>query len=196
MTSTAAFRWVLLMVSALVLSTAVPATGQADAEPEEFSAFAIDMGRGSTGATAQLVINITRWTSQTERDRLLNLLREKGQRALIDAFGDTKRVGSIRTLHSVGYDLQLAYQEPAAEGRRRVLIATDRPIGFTEAVNRPPTMDYPFTVIELLVDKEGKGQGTLHIASRLVPAGKTIIVENWDIQPVQLRNVESRKRGR
>jgi hypothetical protein len=182
-----------LTACALMLSAALDARGQTNADPEEFSAFAVNMGRLATGATAQVIINISRWSPEAERESLLTTLREKGQQALLRALRDTRRVGSIRTPHSIGYDLHLAYQEPAKDGRRRIIIATDRPIGFIEAANRPPTIDYPFTVIELLLRPDGTGEGTISIASKLIPAGKTIVVENYDTAPVQLMNIESRK---
>ena len=35
------------------------------------------------------------------------------------------------------------------EGGRRIVLATDRPIGFWEARNMGHSMDYPFTPIEV-----------------------------------------------
>lgn len=188
--------WFALALSATILYATLPARGQAEAPPEEFTAFAIAMGRISSGATATFIFNISRWTSVTERDRLFGALREKGQRAMIDAFRDTTRVGTIRTPHTVGYDLHFAHQEPAPENRRRIILATDRPIDFAEAWGRPPTMDYPFTIVEMVMSPDGRGQGSMHIAARLVPAGKTLVVESFDTQPVQLNNIQSRQTSR
>jgi hypothetical protein len=189
--------WFALALGAACLWAALPVHGgQAEGPPEEFTAFAIAMGRISSGATATFVFNISRWTSDTERDRLFGALREKGQRAMIDAFRDTTRVGTMRTPHTVGYDLQFAYQEPAPEGRRRIILATDRPIDFAEAWARPPSMDYPFTIVEMVMNPDGRGQGAMHIAARLVPAGKTLVVESYDTQPVQLNNIQSRTLSR
>jgi hypothetical protein len=188
--------WLAAVACAGLLAATLEAGGQSNLEPEEFSAFAIAMGRISTGATATIILNVSRWTSDAERDKLFGALREKGQRGLIDAFRDTTRVGTLRTPHTVGYDLHFAYQEPAPEGRRRIIIATDRPIDFAEARSRPPTMDYPFTIIEMVLGPDGRGQGSMHIASRLVPAGKTLVVESFDTQPVQLNNIQSRKLSR
>jgi hypothetical protein len=188
--------WLAIALCAALASATLPLRGQAEAPPEEFTAFAIAMGRISTGATATIILNVSRWTSNTERDNLFEALREKGQRGMIDAFRQTTRVGTMRTPHTVGYDLHFAYQEPAPEGRRRIIIATDRPVDFAEAWSRPPTMDYPFTIIELVVNQEGRGQGSMHIAARLVPAGKTLVVESFDTQPVQLNNVQTRALSR
>lgn len=169
------------------------ALAQTNAPAEEFTAFAINMGVYTRGTTANLIITVNRWTSEAEKEKLFAVLREKGQAAFLDVLQDAKRVGTIRTPQSVGYDLRLALEEPAKDGGRRILIATDRPVSFAEATDRPRTIDYPFTIIEMLIPKEGKGQGTMSVAARLVPAGRTTIIENFDTQPVRLNEIESRK---
>ena len=60
---------------------------------------------------------------------------------------------------------RLALEEPGKDGGRRVLLLTDRPIGFSEATNRPVSIDYPFTVIDMQFPPKGYGQGTLAIAA-------------------------------
>ena len=150
-------RTALAAACAVALLTAPVMRGQSNAPPEEFTAFAIYMGSISTGATSQMILNISRWSSDSEQEQFVATLKEKGQQGLLSAFRRGKPVGTIRTPQSVGYDLQLAYQEPAPEGGRRIIIATDRPIGFAEANARPQSMDYPFSVIELLMPKEGTG---------------------------------------
>lgn len=184
-----------LVALAAAAALALPATpyAQTNEPAEEFSAFAINMGAYTRGTTATLVMTVRRWSSKAEQDQLFGVLREKGMSAMLDALRDTKSVGTIRTPESVGYDLHLAMQEPLKGGGRRVLLATDRPISFFEAVNRPPSVDYPFTVIEMNIPPEGKGQGTMSVAARIVPAGKTVLVENFDTQPVRLNEIATRK---
>lgn len=182
----------LAATCAAALLIAPAARAQSNAPPEEFTAFGIYMGQIATGATQQIILNISRWSSDAEQEQVMATLKEKGQQGLISLFRKGRPVGTIRTPHSVGYDLQLAYQEPAPEGGRRIIIATDRPIGFAEATARPQSMDYPFSVVEILMPKEGTGQGTLSLAARFVAAGKRVIVENFDTAPVQLNNVQAR----
>ena len=173
-----------------------PLAAQTNIEPEEFSAFAVNMGALTSpggASTANLVITVNRWSTQAEQDRIFALLKEKGPQAMLDALQDLKPVGTIRTTQSIGYDLRLAFQEQAQNGARRVIIATDRPIGFAEASYRGRTLDYPLTIIDMTLPAEGVGKGTMSIAARMIPAGKRLIVENYDTQPVQLNRVEARK---
>jgi hypothetical protein len=74
---------------------------------------------------------------------------------------------------------------------RRIVLATDRPLSFYEAVNKPRSADYPFTFIELRVNAEGRGDGKLALASAVAASrnGKMIQVYNYDTQPIQLNDV-------
>ena len=197
MTHTAlrARSWILVAAAAIV-SMGGLATSQSAGEPEDFTALAVNMG--TVGPTQPLVVDISirRWSSDEERSRLVTTLIEKGADALLEALRDNERVGTIKTPDSIGYDLRYAHQAPAEEGGRRIVIVTDRPIGFWEARERPRTMDYPFTVIELRLKPDGRGEGKMSIATKVIPVGKTIYLEDYSTQPVMLQNVRSRKRGR
>ena len=183
-----------LSVAAAVLVMVVGMAAQTHGDPEEFTSFAISMGAYSgAGGTAQLIMTVNQWATQEERDAFFVTLKEKGAEALLQQLRRAKRVGSLRTAQTVGWDIRLALEEPGKDGGRRVMLLTDRPIGFSEATNRPITIDYPFTVIDMQIPAKGFGQGTLAIAAKIIPAGKTVIVENYDTQPVQLNRIETRK---
>ena len=184
---------ILAAVTAIAAILALPAPANAQAEPEIFTALAVNMG--TVGPTQPLVIDlaIRRWSPEEERTQLITTLVEKGANALLEALRETKPVGTIRTPDSVGYDLRYAYQEPAKEGGRRIVIITDRPIDFWEARNQPRTIDYPFTVIEMRIKPNGRGEGTMTIATKVIPVGKTIYLEDYSTQPVRLQNIQARK---
>jgi len=191
---TAHFTRAIAVTAAILLLGAGPAVGQTEGAPEEFSAFAINMGAltGGTGATAQLIMTVNRWSTAAERDAMFTTLKEKGQEALLKQLSRAKRVGSLRTPNSIGYDIRLSMVETGKDGGRRVLLVTDRPVGFLEATYRPPSIDYPFTVIDMQIPPSGRGQGTMSIAAKIIPAGKTVLIENYDTQPVQLNRIETR----
>lgn len=184
-----------VFVLALVALTAAPAPAQTMGEPEEFTTFAVNMGALTSGggATAQLIITVNRWSTDAERDALLATLKEKGQQEALEALSRLKRVGSLRTPQSIGYDLRLALDEPDKDGGRRILLFTDRPIGFYESRDRPRSVDYPFTVIDMRLNDDGTGKGTMSIAAKIIPAGRNLVIENYDTQPVQLNQIKSRK---
>ena len=170
---------------------------QSNLPPERFSAIAISLGGINTRAgSSQVVIDVKRWSSAAEQEKLTNTLLKQGPEALLEALRDMPSVGTIRTPDSLGYDLRFAHQEPAEDGGRRIIIGTDRPISFWEAVNRPRLIDYPFTVIEIHMPKDGPGQGKASIATRITARGKTISLENFATTPVQLNEVTSETRPR
>ena len=181
------------MVAAALVMVSSRTTAQTMGDPEEFTSFAVNMGAYVVGTTANVIITVNRWTPPAERDKLYVLLKEKGQKAFYDAIRDMKRAGSLRTPESVGYELRFATDEPGEDGGRRILIATDRPMGFAEARNRPWTIDYPLTIIEMRLGPDGKGEGSMSLAAKLIPAGKNLVIENFDTQPIRLNKIESRK---
>ena len=64
-------------------------------------------------------------------------------------------------------------------------------MSFWELRNQPRTVDYPFTVIEMRVDSEGRGEGKMSIATRVHFDSKSKVVEleNYASEPVRLYQV-------
>jgi len=181
--------WSLLIGAALVLAIAVPAA-QTLGEKERFNAIAIVNNTRAAGA-GTVQIDVNRWSTSAERTTLLDALKKHGAEKLLDNLKGMKSVGTIKTPDSLAYDLRFASQTPLPDGGRRIVLATDRPIGFWEATHRPRTIDYPFTVIQMEIGKDGKGKGTLSYATKIIPAGDTIVLENFGIQPVMLTEIKS-----
>jgi hypothetical protein len=161
-------------------------------EPEDFTAVAIVNNNLGSGA-GTVLIHISRWSTDMERTRLIQTLQEKGSDQLLDELKDMRSVGTIRTPDSLAYDLRYAHQEPGADGGRQIVLATDRPIGFWEAVHQPRTIQYPFTVIQMLIGTDGKGKGTLSVATKIVARKNTVELENFATQPVMLTEITSKK---
>ena len=73
------------------------------------------------------------------------------------------------------------------------MLATDRPIGFWEAVHQPRTIQYPFTVIQMQIAQDGKGKGTLSVATKIVASDNVVELENFATQPMMLTEITSKK---
>lgn len=177
--------------AALSLAVALPAAQSNIAAPEKFTAFAVDISNTAPRAvTSPVDITINRWSTDAERDRLLAVFRDKGQDALLAALQKLPVVGGISIPGSLKYDIHFALQRAEAEGGRMIFLMTDRYIGAWEAANRPRTIDYPFTLIQLQVDKDGRGVGKASIATKITQAvDGTIELENFSNQPVALNEV-------
>lgn len=185
------FRGALASIVLSLNLAEAPAT-QSSAPPERFNAFAVSLGGDTVGSGAGPVeITVKRWSSEAERRRLVETLKTKGADTLLDVLRDAPEAGYIRTPDSVGYPLRYAHQTPGKDGGRSVVIATDRPISFWEQVNRPRTMDYPFTVIQMQIRGDGTGEGRMSLATRIIAYANVIELENYDTQPVMLKQVRA-----
>lgn len=179
-----------LAIVAMVL--AAGALVGARAAAERYTAFAVNMGSPGRAAAGQVEFVVERWSTDAERDRLLNTLFDKGPEKLLDVLQEMPRVGYLRTPNSIGYDIHFARKRPGEDGGEVITLATDRYIGFWEAANRPRTVDYPFTVVEIRIDKNGEGEGKLSLATKITgdKNAKMITLENYQSQPVLLTKVK------
>jgi hypothetical protein len=181
-----------LGLTALLSASETGDWSQTLGQREEFTATAIVNNNLGAGA-GRVIMRVTRWSTEAERGLLTRTLLKDGPRALLDVLQDQKSVGTIRTPDSLGYDLRYAYQEPGEDGGRRIVLATDRPVSFWEARNQPRTIDYPFTVIQMQIDKNGEGKGTLSYATKIQARGNTIELENFASSPIMLTEIAAKK---
>jgi len=181
----------ILAVTAVLLLAAIDMRAQGNFPPEDFNAVAMVNNLAATGA-GRVEIRVSRWSSSAERDQLVKALLDKGADELLENLKKTKAVGIIKTPDSLGYDLHYAFQTKGEDGGRDIVIATDRPIGFWEARNQPRTIDYPFTVIQMHIDKDGHGTGTMSVATKITAIKNTIELENFSSAPVMLTDIEAK----
>ena len=184
-------------LSVLVLTAAlsgVALQGQVTL-PVRFTAFAIDVNNMGKSHSGTVDIAVSRWSTDAERDALAKTFIEKGPQKLLDALQDSKPVGYIKGTQTLGWDLRFARQNQLDEGVTQILLLTDRPIGFAEARNQPRTMDYPFTLIDLRIKKDGTGVGKAAVATKIVFNKKKNVVEleNYSSEPVRLNNIKIEK---
>ena len=181
-----------ILVGSTVLAASSGVVAQTHGEKEQFTAVAIANNNLGSGA-GTVLISVDRWSTSAEREKLVSTLVKTGPRALLDALQDMRPVGRIRTPDSLGYDLHYAFQTPGEDGGRRIVIATDRPIGFWEAYNQPRTVDYPFTIIQMEIGPDGRGKGTLSAFTKVLASGNNIYLENFASAPIMLTEIKARK---
>ncbi len=181
-------------VSAVALVLAAGASrAQTSNEPVRLTAWAVNMGTMATGANSVVQIQIDRWSPDADRDRFITTLMEKGPGAMLRELQKSPRMGFIRLPNTLAHDLRFARQVPLEDGGRRIVIATDRRMGFWEVRNRPRTYDYPFTLIEIHLDRDGAGEGKLALFTKITHNKKDNLleIENYGSEPVRLQNVKA-----
>jgi len=160
---------------------------------EEFTAVLTNISNvGPTGLTP-VNLHITRWTPAEEHNTLLTILREKGQDAFLSKLMDMKSVAWIATPTSLRYDFFYSRASTQEDGGRRIMLISDRPMQIGERTSASPSRDYPFTVIELRLDKDGRGEGTLAQMVQLRLLGDILGIENLATGPMKLGDVKKVK---
>jgi hypothetical protein len=193
-----------LVVGAALLSPK-PVISQSQDEKLDITAWAVNMSNIGTGNTFMIDFNVDRWTAPEERQELIATVIESGPDALLQKLQKMPSHGLMRvpsfegpdpTNLRVGWDLRYAWQEKNPDGGRRIVLATDRYVTWWEAANRPRTIDYPFTVIEIRSNAEGKGEGKMSIATKInFDKSKNVIeLETYASEPIRLQNVQIKPR--
>ena len=185
-----------LVVPAIALFAALAfapsARGQAAAHPErgqvpieKFTARAVQMQTGMSGVVD---INVSRWSTDEERQKLLDLLKESGQPAVMRELQKLPQTGFIRLPNRLGAGLFYARSNDLPDGERQVVLATARSIGM--ATRAPQASQYDATIIEFHLDKTGRGTGKIVLAGRAsVGSDGKVQISNWQGEPVRLTDV-------
>ena len=170
---------------------------QTNGTPERFTAMAVNMSNVGRNTANTVEIVVERWSTDADRDRLRSVLMEQGSEKLLGALEKLPRVGYFRVPTSLGYDIHYARRAPLPDGGERVVLLTDRRIGFWEATNQPRSIDYPFTLIELRLNANGEGEGKLSIATKITadPESKIVVLEDYANQPVRLQSVKRERKS-
>lgn len=170
--------------------------------PETFNAFAIVMGAIGTGQTESLMIRITRWSTPEERESLLATIIENpdDEEALRNALQKQEETGFIRGTNVAARwpseRLRYAWQwRVEGTGKRRIILALDRSLGFVELWASARTLQYQVSVIVLDIDENGEGSGILSVGTKIRYDKdlQRFVMENYSTEPVRLTNV--RKTG-
>jgi hypothetical protein len=189
----------------LVSLPATPGATQADqptaTDKVTITGWALNMSNVATGTNQTIQITIDRWSTRPLRQLLIYTFFQMIQVGLRRVILTQPRLGRFsfpgymgpdpNNVMRLGTDINYARSFSGEDGGRRIVIITPRVIGFREQTNRPRTYDYPFTLFEIRVDKEGKGQGKMAVATKITFDKKknAIELENYSSEPVRLNNL-------
>jgi hypothetical protein len=186
----------LRTVSSLALGTALgvilaASTAMAKDPPEllRLRAFAVNINNALPTNTINIVIE--RWSTPEEAAKLKAVLVEEGDEKLLSALQKTKpRCGYARTSNSLAWELYFAREIPLPDGGRKIVLATDRPVGMWEARSSGGA-GYQFSLAEIRLPREGKGQGKAirHAHLSFNQEKNTLEIANFENEPVRLNEV-------
>ena len=145
------------------------------------------------GAGEPLTIEVLKWSTDADRDRLTSVYAWYGDKEVPAAM---PTVGYLWTSASAGYSIRYAYRIAEANGGQRIILMTDRKLGAWTPEAWKPTGtatpdDTAFSVIELRVNRAGQGEGKTSLTTKVTfeAASKSIALENYGAQPVILKGV-------
>lgn len=136
------------------------------AKPEHFSATVFGQSGMSLGKSAVLNIYVNGYTSDQEVEQLAATLKDGGSDALLSAIQKMKEKGRVSVTGKTGWAVSVVRQHPTDKGRKIVMFS-DRPIGFYEATTAPRSKQYQFGLLILNINDKGTGDGLLYGACKV-----------------------------
>jgi hypothetical protein len=177
------------LLALTVLLAAASIVG-AQAGAETFSATATVRTAGGATTTAPMTISVDRKMSQSEADRLKAAFRTGGAAELRKALAGIPPTGSVRFEGRAATPTRITLERPTDKGRLLTMV-TDQPLVFLGAgVPGAQTKEgYDFAVIDIEVDANGRGSGTVAPAAKVTLRQDAFVVEDYASEVVRLTGV-------
>lgn len=134
--------------------------------PDTFTATTTDM----TPAGVMLKIDVLEWSDESARDAVVTALSDGAGGSL----AESPTIGYVWVSGSaVGYAVKYAHRTPSSGGGERITFVTAPPVGSYSfkpwaANGEPAPKEVDYSVVELYLDDEGLGVGTLSLAANVV----------------------------
>ena len=183
----------------MILGMALPL--MAGETKEIYTGTAVSVGGTVSGQLASTTFNLTieGYTSDEEAQRFLTTLAEEKQDGLMKAISKQK-LGFFSLSGQVGRTINVVRVHNLEEGKRKVVVVFERWLKMAEVRNGYRSRDYPFGVIEIVMDPDGKGEGTYIGAAKIrwvtddKTGKKSVEIENFATYPTRLMGVMKRSK--
>ncbi len=152
----------------LLLAAAVPAISADDKATETIDAQA--MGTSTQlGRNVGIKVIINRYSTQEDRQVLVDAFKKGQHQGLVKALQDMKQVGRIAITGTLGYALAYIALIPSPTGRK-IRFATNRLIRFGEAYANTQSQAFDLTAgeFDLNDSDKNKSSGVLYPAAQLI----------------------------
>jgi hypothetical protein len=181
----------VLTCSALALLAASP-TAQTGAET--FTATAAIKAAGGAAATAPVTIVVNRKMTQQEADALTGAFTKGGLAALRKALTGVAPTGSIQIGKGNPTPTRLTLERVTEQGRM-LTVVTDQPLVLLGAglPGAKPKEGYDFGLVDVVVNAQGSGKGTMSPAAKITVKQGVFVVEEYSGELVQLTDVKKVK---
>ena len=171
-------------VLAALIVASPPAVVHAQSYPRTLAATADAAGPGGS-LTGKLTIHVDHLMTDRDFKRVADALKFGGYPKFLPALRQLPMIGYVE---AGGRQVEIKYARVRAADKRLV-IGTDQPIYFVGAGSpeAKPRAGYELAVIELDVDPQGNGQGTMAAAARVKPAADGgVVLDDYATTPIRL----------
>src|SRR5271157_5606907 len=191
--------WKYVLVGLLAVASQIPCIAQAAEPPKiqlpaQYSAVAFGQAGSVAGKSFGLTVYVEELTSDGAIEELAATLKHKGQDGLVSALEDIKDKGRVAPTGSVGTGMRVVRIRPTKDGGQHIVLATNRPISFSELYNATRSTSYKIGIVVLNVDKDGKGTGSFAPLCKVKFNKKNELeIEHYGQKPFRLANVYRQK---
>ena len=177
---------ILVTAGAAMAGAAVTASGAAATQPERFTGNLVD-----TLATARssqpFILSVDHVTDVAEIQRLNGVLTGQGLYHLRDELWK-QDAGYLSVGGGLGYPVAAVLSQETPNGRL-LRVVLNRPEWIREVQSYARSSKYPFTVLELKLDQNGKGDGLVIGAAKLQLQGDDLQIKSLGTIPLRLLDV-------
>jgi len=180
----------LIFLATLVLlcfASSLNAYGQ-----EVYTGTIVGVGGRLGGISRPFTLTLNGHTADRAAERAVAVLAEGGQDRLLDEIRNNN-LGRFSIDGEVGRQVNFVIEEKMSNGDRKITILFERWLNLYEVRYGSRSADYPLSYVELIVDRNGHGEGTFIPAARVRFNKKNEVeVENFGIYPARLSGVRER----
>ncbi len=189
-----------LALTALAVLVVVPAPASAQggsdsksSTNEIYQANAMNLMGPAAGRSVGITFTITSFATDADKQTLADALAEGGSEGLMKALKKMD-CGYVAATGRISWTLNAAWKEPTEDGGYRIRGMFQRQTGFRENYANTRSLDYDFSLFELVLDAKGKGKGQIIPAAKITfTKSNTIAIENFGAQPALLMGLTRRK---
>jgi hypothetical protein len=159
---------------------------------EVYTGTIVGVGGRLGGVTRSFTLTLNGRTADRAAERAVAILAEGGQDRLLSEIRDNN-LGRFSIAGQVGRQVNFVVEEKLSDGGRKITILFERWLNLYEVRYGSRSTDYPLSYVELIIDRNGHGQGTFIPAARVRFNKKNEVeVENFGIYPARLSGVRER----
>lgn len=181
---------VFLCVLCCVALLAVPSQSEPDGT-ERINGTVVALSGRFSGRSRPFTVIIDRYTPPNQVREMNEALSRGGQDELLKVMSKMD-AGRVQIGTGVGVPANAVIVDPWNDGGRRITVLYARWLQFFELRYGTRSQDYPVGYAEILLDRNGRGEGTLIPAARVRLRGEnTWEVEDFGTLPARLMGLRS-----